>query len=282
MSVQNLTSPNSIDIYCDSLTCNTVTGATSSVSSLTITTLPATNNANTNILSRNTTTGNVELNTNVIFTDVTQTLTNKTFLTSANTFNANNGLTVTGGFLVAPTLVLSTPPANANPLTLDMLMYDSSTGLTQKRNDGVYLNVAQTLANKTLNGLTSTGISESRLSGRVVCNYATSVLTVGAVPNNVAIIDVPLNSSIMLECYFMAYCTLGGDINKVRFFNVVYGAKNIAGVVTSFTVSTNIAGDGAYAPSFAITNSAPSVIIVATGVAGDTISYSGSYTISYK
>lgn len=136
-----------------------------------------------------------------------------------------------------------------------------------------------TLTNKTVATLTSTGTSQSLLSGKSKSNYFTGISTVGAVTATIATVAVPTNTQIIIEIFSMANCTAssGADLNKVRGTDMVAVIKNVAGTLTAFTVTSSNGGDAAFTPSITFIVSGTNIVVTANGVALDTISYAGNY-----
>lgn len=152
------------------------------------------------------------------------------------------------------------------------------------RDDIVTLSGGQVLSNKTISNLTSTGTVDSTLSAKVVRNYITGISTVGAVTSTFATVTVPLNTIMTIKVWINSICTVsaGGDLNKIRVFDATFACKNIAGVLTPYTVTSNNATDGAFNVVLSITSPGAAAQVQVTGIAGDTIVYSGVVKLIYQ
>lgn len=142
----------------------------------------------------------------------------------------------------------------------------------------------ETLTNKTISNLVSTGTSDSMLSGKFTKSYITGISTVGNTTSTFITIAVPTNSAIIVKAWVMAFCTAssGADLNKLRAFDATFAAKNISGTVTTYSILNNNASDAAYAPTLAVSASGTNLLIQVTGVNNDTISWSGNVIINYQ
>lgn len=184
----------------------------------------------------------------------------------------NNKITVTG--TGSPII-----PITGNSGNYVMTRMDT-TGILNFRSDIVSLADTQTLSNKTISGLVSTGTMDSTLSGKIIRYYWTAVTT-DNVSTSVAILDTPaLTTANCYDTFATAYVTVGGDANKIGTREVVSTIKNLAGVLTvganSVLVSQNEAGLNSLAVSHTVTSG---VRVNVVGLAGQTISWKGCSTI---
>lgn len=126
--------------------------------------------------------------------------------------------------------------------------------------------------------------SQSILNGKEKKFYYSGISTVGAVSSNIASIAVPNNSSLMVNVKCMALCSAssGADLNKLLVNEYSVACKNISGSLTTYLVNSSVSSDDTFAPSLSQSISSTNLIISCTGVTGDTINYSGIYTISYQ
>ncbi len=151
--------------------------------------------------------------------------------------------------------------------------------------DGAFIltDAVQTMNNKTIDTLTATGTSQTLLSGKLQSFYFTSLSTVGTASVDLASVVVPNNASIIITIETIAECvaSVGIDLDKVSFSTYMVGCKNVSGTLTSFEFETPLqTGDLSSSPtqSTAGTN----LVISMNGIAGDTIAYSGNYSVSYQ
>jgi hypothetical protein len=147
----------------------------------------------------------------------------------------------------------------------------------------VTLTGTQTLSNKTLSLLESQGTGETRLNGKVAVNYYNQVSS-SATAIAVSTIAVPTGTCFMVDVQSNCYCTAstGSDLNKVKFVQDSFGAKNVSGTITTYTISTSSTGDATFAPSCTLTSSGTNVIFNIVGISGDTITFGGTITITYE
>lgn len=143
----------------------------------------------------------------------------------------------------------------------------------------------QTLQNKTIANLVATGTQQSLLSNKKVSGYF-SVSTTGATSatiQNIALVFSGTTLTINVEAN--ALCTAisaGTDLNKIRGFSATFVAKNIGGTITTYTIVNSVAGDAAYAPTISLVASVAAVTLTFTGVANDTITCAGNWTINWS
>ncbi len=219
------------------------------------------------VLVYNQSNGLMGINTNIIDAFTPQPLANKQ-LNGANTRFVSS---------VDSTKQIYLEPSLQNTGTITTLRTNSTVSRTVDFPDAsitvVGTNNVQTLSNKTLANPTTTA------GGNFTTTYFTGVTTVGAVSADVATIPIPLGGNLMLLCNLTAKCTAstGADLDKIRSYNVIFSAKNIAGVTTSYTLANNASGDIAYAPAITFVASGSNAILRVTGLANDTISYAGIY-----
>lgn len=153
-----------------------------------------------------------------------------------------------------------------------------STGLTA--NDLVTLTGTQTLTNKTLTPLQADGTSHSLLSGFLSSTYWNPTTT-STSPSIATIIPIATNSAIILNTTAHALCSAGPDVNKLYTINLITGAKNIAGTVSTYAISSLVGSDLGFAPSIQHLVSSTNINVTVTGLTGDTIAFSGVTTTYY-
>lgn len=151
-------------------------------------------------------------------------------------------------------------------------------------NNIVTLNGTQTINNKTINVLTAIGTSQSTLAGKKTKSYFTGVSTSGATSSTIATIAVPNNSLLVTKVKSLARCTAstGLNLNKIAMTEYFVGCKNIAGTLTTYVISSASNADLLFLPTITSSTSSTNLVISCNGTLGDTISYAGSYSVSYQ
>lgn len=159
--------------------------------------------------------------------------------------------------------------------------------ITFQNTDGViiYRDTTDTLTNKTILNLVSTGTTDSMLSSKVIRYYFTSS-TVGAVASTIlSNYSVPLNSCISVEVFANGFCTAGTDINSSVTYNAyLTRVVNIGGTAAAsgFLINYVLDSDpGLSTVTITFTTSSSTFDIQVNGVATDSISWSGSIWIYY-
>jgi hypothetical protein len=156
MSIQQLLIPNDYSIYLGNIVVNTINTDNLFIDSINL------DNTQTRILSLNSTSNLVEYRNNIVDTNSTQTLTNKTLNSASNTLEVN-GTNINS--LINQAVLTSSSPSFVNvtlsSVNLDntqtqILALNSTTGLIDYRNNIVDTNSTQTLTNKTLNSASNT------------------------------------------------------------------------------------------------------------------------------
>lgn len=146
----------------------------------------------------------------------------------------------------------------------------------------VNLSGTQTLSAKTIASLTATGTSQSLLSGKQLTTYVT-LTTTNNTPTNILTLSMIQNQTLTLELDLSAFCTVGGELDKIRGFSVVYLIKRTSlGVMASYTISSSIAGDGGFGVGLSILLNPAGFSLQATGLTGNTINWGGNYCINYR
>lgn len=144
------------------------------------------------------------------------------------------------------------------------------------------IDTSQTLLNKTISTLTAIGTTQNLLSGKQVTSYFTATTTTNT-PTTIFTQPMSANESLTLEIDCTAFCTLGADLDKIRGFSSVYLIKRTSlGVMQSYTISSNVAGDGGYAPVLSILPGPGNFSLQVTGVTGNTINWGGNYCINNR
>lgn len=137
-----------------------------------------------------------------------------------------------------------------------------------------------TLANKTIQGLVSTGTTDSTLSGKVNRYYWTAVTT-DATVTPVVILDTPaLTTANCYDTFATAYITAGANVNSCGSREVVSTIKNVAGVLTVGANSTLVSQNEAGLNGLAVTHTVTSGVRAnVAGLAGQTVSWKGCTTV---
>jgi hypothetical protein len=144
----------------------------------------------------------------------------------------------------------------------------------------VATDTTDTLTNKTIQGLVSTGTTDRTLSDRVV-RYSWTAVTTDNVSTPVAILDTPaLTAASLYDTFATAFVTVGGDANKAGSRQVVTTIKNLAGVLTvsgtNTLLSQNESGLNGLTVSHTVTSG---VRVNVQGLSGQTITWKGVTTI---
>lgn len=141
-----------------------------------------------------------------------------------------------------------------------------------------------TLSNKTISNLVATGTSQSLLSGKEQSFYFSGITTIGATSSNIATIAITNNSNVIIKVKCFAFCTAssGVNLNKIRTIENYYTTKNLVGNLTNFVINSIAGGDLLFLPSLNQSSTGANSIISVTGLLGDTISYSGIYSVTYQ
>jgi hypothetical protein len=139
-----------------------------------------------------------------------------------------------------------------------------------------------TLTNKTISNLTAIGTSQSLLGGKETTTYFNLTTTTNT-PTIVFTLPMVSGTSLTLQLDATVLCTLGAELDKVRGFSAVYVIKRTSlGVMASFVVSSSLAGDGGYNPTFSILLGPGNFSLQATGINANTLNWGGNYTINYR
>lgn len=138
-----------------------------------------------------------------------------------------------------------------------------------------------TLTNKTISGLLSTGNTDSTLGGESTRGKF-STTTVSNATSVVATLAVPSNSTQIIKVTANAYCTAGtsanGSFSRIVSFCVNNTAGTASAVGTLNTVSSSSAGLAA--ANITCTVSAANAIITVVGVATMNMTWSGLYEVN--
>lgn len=218
----------------------------------------------------------------VVLTDNVATITNKTLDNTNNTIDINNGLIVTGGALQAGLVQLtSDPQINTDN---DVLIYSAlNGGRIDKRLDCVFTNAIQTMTNKTISDLVSTGSGDSMLSSKVR-RFTFVTQTVGAVPANALTAEpIPDNTSVIVQIDANGFVSAGPASNGTIARRRIYRVSNIGGSVTITSSFSSLKDNSPTlnTASVQVTTILNAINVLTNGVAGQTIEWSGVITIIY-
>lgn len=139
-------------------------------------------------------------------------------------------------------------------------------------------NTSDTLTNKTIDNLNCIGSVATLASGGIRINYV-GLNTNGAVTIDLLTIPLPIGRSATVTCSISGLCTAGPDQGKVVIYDSTFGAKNVAGTVTAYTVTNNSQRDAAFGGAVLTAVAvSPNLVIRATGIASDVIFWAGGIT----
>jgi hypothetical protein len=223
---------------------------------------------------------------NVVDTVSSQTLTNKTLTDPVinRIFNGQAIIVPTG---ISSIFALQSAGAQTSGNLCNYLNSSPTPAIIQDSGIAasslVTLSGTQTLNNKTISNLTSTGTSMSLLSGKEVSYYWSATSTNSATAIIVLTIPISTNTAFLVESNGYGLCTAssGADVNKVKGFLQSSSCKNISGTVSTFTVQSVSGGDTAFFPTITHVGSGTNVLVQVTGIITDTINFSGTTTIYY-
>ncbi len=146
----------------------------------------------------------------------------------------------------------------------------------------VLTDASQTLTNKTIQDLTSTGNAISLFNGKLLHNYVTRT-TVGGVTNTLLSVSIPVNTAISIDCRVTGFCTVGPDIGKYVAYNSSFVGANNAGTPALGTIMSNSSRSGGFSGAIlAAQLSGTTININVTGIASDTINWTGDIAVTYQ